>query len=141
MKVIPVPHLKGKFLPLTDETQSAHGAGEQMCISKKTQLVTVSVWPAVVTTKFWIGQACETLLGMDVLLQLDSRLEFSEREIEWNLRRLQKAKLTEHPIWASGKNDCGLINMEPVRVAGTPPPYTRQYPINRAAMEGIKPII
>lgn len=141
LTVIPPSYLKGESLPLTSDTQYAYGAGgERMCF-QKTQPVVLSVGPAEVVTSLWIGQACQPLLGMDVLLQLNSSLEFSEGKIAWNLRRLQKEELTQHPIWAKDKNDCGILDMDPVKLTGTPPPCTRQYPINRTAIEGIKPII
>ncbi|XP_048125581.1 uncharacterized protein LOC125311501 [Alosa alosa] len=50
-------------------------------------------------------------------------------EVLWNLRRLKREDLLEHPAWAKGRNDCGLLEMEPVRLTGKPPPCVKQCPI------------
>ncbi|XP_076118486.1 retrovirus-related Pol polyprotein from transposon 412 [Alosa pseudoharengus] len=78
---------------------------------------------------------------MDVLLSFNASLEFKEGEVSLNLRRLKREDLREHAAWAKGKNDCGLLDMEPVRLTGRPPPCVKQYPINRAALDGLRPII
>ncbi len=40
------------------------------------------------------------------------------------------------------KDDCGLLTgVEPVKLTGTPPPVTKQYPINKEAIQGIKLIV
>ncbi len=52
------------------------------------------------------------------------------------------AFLQNHPIWAKNKDDCGfLTGVEPVKLTGTPPPVTKQYPISKEAIQGIKPIV
>ncbi len=52
------------------------------------------------------------------------------------------AFLQNHPIWAKDKDDCGLLTgVEPVKLTGTPPPVTKQYPINKEAIQGIKLIV
>ena len=58
-----------------------------------------------------------------------------------NLRILQREDLQDHPVYAKGKTDCGLLNMEPVKLTGRMPPSVKQYPLNKAAVDGIRPII
>ncbi len=48
------------------------------------------------------------------------------------------AVLQNHPIWAKDKDDCRfLTDAEPVKLTGTPPPVTKQYPISKEAIHGI----
>ena len=141
LTVLPASYANSNILPLTDRVQRCYGVGGQAVTLRQTQPVTISVGPTEITSNLWVGEACQALLGMDVLLKLNSSLNFSEGKVVWNLRRLQKKDIAQHPIWAEGKNDCGLLDMEPVLLTGTHPPSTRQYPLSKDAIDGIRPII
>ena len=78
---------------------------------------------------------------MDVLLCMDASLDFKDGEVTMNLRSLQREDFQDHPIWAKGKTDCGLLDMEPVKLKGRIPPSVKQYPLNSAAIDGLRPII
>lgn len=92
------------------------------------------------------------ILGMDLLRQLHLTLDLSSDSASIKIASAQIAKdsvlppefshLQGHLIWAEDKDDCGfLTSVEPVKLTGTPPPATKQYPINQEAVKGIKPII
>lgn len=89
---------------------------------------------------------------MDILRQLHLTLDMSSESASIKIASVQVstdnaiapeyAFLQNHPIWAKEKDECGLLTgVEPVKLTGTPPPVTKQYPISKEAIQGVKPII
>ncbi|KAL2102074.1 hypothetical protein ACEWY4_003835 [Coilia grayii] len=142
LTIIPAAFAKRHNIPLSDKMRTAYSAGGDKLKLQQTETIDFNLGPTEVTCRIWVSNhICEPILGMDVLLTLNASLDFNDGEVTWNLRRIQASNLEGHPIWAKGKNDCGLLDMEPVKLTGKPPPSTKQYPINRAAIEGLRPII
>ncbi|KAL2103890.1 hypothetical protein ACEWY4_000758 [Coilia grayii] len=142
LTIIPAAFAKRHDIPLSDKMRTAYSAGGDKLKLQQTETIDFNLGPTEVTCRIWVSNhICEPILGMDVLLTLNASLDFNDGEVTWNLRRIQASDLEGHPIWAKGKNDCGLLDMEPVKLTGKPPPSTKQYPINRAAIEGLRPII
>lgn len=106
---------------LTLETIHVTGATGNGTFLTKTQPLTL-FGPHVITTAVWVGKVTQSLLGMDVLMNLNSDLQFRDGKVTWQLRTLVSIDVQSHPIWANNKTDCGLLDMEPVKFTGTPPP-------------------
>ena len=49
---------------------------------------------------------------------MDASLDFKDGEVTMNLQSLQREDLKDHTVWAKGKTDCGLLDMEPVKLTG-----------------------
>ena len=120
----------------------ARSAGGHCLQLSQTNPINFAVGPTEITIQLWTGEEIqEALLGMDVLLCMDASLDFKDGEVTMNIRSLKREDLQDHPVWAKGKTDCGLLVMEPVKLTGKIPPCVKQYPLNRAAVDGLRPII
>ena len=64
------------------------------------------------------------ILGMDALSQLSMQLDFETEKPKLSVLAAQVANplITNHPIWSKDKDECGLLDTEPVRLTGKPPP-------------------
>ena len=117
----------------------ACSAGGHCLQISQTDSINFAVGPTEITIQLCTGDdSQEALPGMDVLLCMDASLDFKDGGVTMNLRSLQREYLQDHPAWAKGKTDCSLLDVE---LTGRMPPSVRQYPLNRAAVDGLRPII
>lgn len=141
LTVIPSSLANKIELSLSQEHITANGAGGGDIILRKTKPIVLCIGPYQVETKVWVGEITQSLLGLDVLLKLNSSLTFENGKATWCLRRLEKTDLQQHSIWSRDKNDCGLLQMTPVSFTGRTPPSTKQYPLSKESIQGILPIV
>ncbi len=71
---------------LTSETIHVTGATGNGTFLTKTQPLTLLFGPHVITTAVWVGKVTQPLLGMDVLINLNSDLQFRDGKVTWQLR-------------------------------------------------------
>ncbi|KAG9281519.1 hypothetical protein AMEX_G33 [Astyanax mexicanus] len=127
-------------LSLTDKHITAEGLGNAGISLSLSAPVDVNLGPKTISWQFWVGKV-ENILGMDFLRKLNCSLSINADSCVWNIASLKQSDLADHPIWSDDKDDCGLLDMEPVILTGSQPPCTKQYPINKEALQGIVPII
>lgn len=73
---------------LTSETVHVTGATGNGTFLTKTQPLTLLSGPHVITTAVWVGKVTQPLLGMDVLMNLHSDLQFRDWIVTWQLRTI-----------------------------------------------------
>ncbi|XP_038670829.1 uncharacterized protein LOC119975237 isoform X1 [Scyliorhinus canicula] len=123
------------------EKIEAFAAGGDSVPLRKTKPLLLEFGPHQLMASIWVGLVTQALLGMDILSQLNSSLNFNNGKITWSIRRIKKDEIQHLPIWAVDKNDCGLLKMDPIIFMGAAPPCTKQYPISKTSIPCILPII
>lgn len=142
ISVLPTGLAKSLSVPLSGKSVAVQGVSGDAIMLTQSEPVEISFGPQTITSSLWVGDiASEPLLGMDLLSELESVLQFTPSGPKWQVCALKKEHVQEHPIWSTDKDDCGLLDMEPVKLSGKPPPHTKQYPINPEALNEIKPIV
>lgn len=151
--VIPTKLAESLNIPYKKTKLCLTGVIGEDSVLYETPSIEVQLGPKTLTTKLLCAPLnTGAILGMDLLRQVHLTLDMSSESASIKISSAQVstnnattpkyAFLQNHPIWAKDKDDCGfLTGVEPVKLTGTPPPVTKQYPINKEAIQGIKPII
>ncbi len=151
--VIPTKLAQGLNIPYKKTKLCLTGVIGEDSVLYETPPIEVQFGPKTLTTKLLCAPLnTGTILGMDLLRQINLTLDMSSESTSIKISSAQistnnatppeYAFLQNHPIWAKDKDDCGLLTgVEPVKLTGTPPPVTKQYPINKEAIQGIKLIV
>lgn len=65
------------------------------------------------------------ILAIDVISQLHMQLDFESAMPKHSAlaSQVMDPMISNHPIGTKDKNDCGLLDIEPVRLTGMPPPH------------------
>ncbi len=151
--VIPTKLAQGLNIPYKKTKLCLTGVIGEDSVLYETPPIEVQFGPKTLTTKLLCAPLnTGAILGMDLLRQINLTLDMSSESTSIKISSAQistnnatppeYAFLQNHPIWAKDKDDCGLLTgVEPVKLTGTPPPVTKQYPINKEAIQGIKLIV
>ncbi len=151
--VIPTKLAQGLNIPYKKTKLCLTGVIGEDSVLYETLPIEVQFGPKTLTTKLLCAPLnTGAILGMDLLRQINLTLDMSSESTSIKISSAQistnnatppeYAFLQNHPIWAKDKDDCGLLTgVEPVKLTGTPPPVTKQYPINKEAIQGIKLIV
>ncbi len=151
--VIPTKLAQGLNIPYKKTKLCLTGVIGEDSVLYETPPIEVQFGPKTLTTKLLCAPLnTGAILGMDLLRQINLTLDMSSESTSIKISSAQistnnatppeYAFLQNHPIWAKDKDDCGLLtDVEPVKLTGTPPPVTKQYPINKEAIQGIKLIV
>ncbi len=151
--VIPTKLAQGLNIPYKKTKLCLTGVIGEDSVLYETPPIEVQLGSKTLTTKLLCAPLnTGAILGMDLLRQINLTLDMSSESTSIKISSAQistnnatppeYAFLQNHPIWAKDKDDCGLLTgVEPVKLTGTPPPVTKQYPINKEAIQGIKLIV
>ncbi len=151
--VIPTKLAQGLNIPYKKTKLCLTGVIGEDSVLYETPPIEVQFGPKTLTTKLLCAPLnTGAILGMDLLRQINLTLDMSSESTSIKISSAQISTnnatppeyvfLQNHPIWAKDKDDCGLLTgVEPVKLTGTPPPVTKQYPINKEAIQGIKLIV
>ncbi len=151
--VIPTKLAQGLNIPYKKTKLCLTGVIGEDSVLYETPPIEVQFGPKTLTTKLLCAPLnTGAILGMDLLRQINLTLDMSSESTSIKISSAQistnnatppeYAFLQNHPNWAKDKDDCGLLTgVEPVKLTGTPPPVTKQYPINKEAIQGIKLIV
>ncbi len=151
--VIPTKLAQGLNIPYKKTKLCLTGVIGEDSVLYETPPIEVQFGPKTLTTKLLCAPLnTGAILGMDLLRQINLTLDMSSESTSIKISSAQistnnatppeYAFLQNHPIWAKDKDGCGLLTgVEPVKLTGTPPPVTKQYPINKEAIQGIKLIV
>ncbi len=151
--VIPTKLAQGLNIPYKKTKLCLTGVIGEDSVLYETPPIEVQFGPKTLSTKLLCAPLnTGAILGMDLLRQINLTLDMSSESTSIKISSAQistdnatppeYAFLQNHPIWAKDKDDCGLLTgVEPVKLTGTPPPVTKQYPINKEAIQGIKLIV
>ncbi len=151
--VIPTKLAQGLNIPYKKTKLCLTGVIGEDSVLYENPPIEVQFGPKTLTTKLLCAPLnTGAILDMDLLRQINLTLDMSSESTSIKISSAQistnnatppeYAFLQNHPIWAKDKDDCGLLTgVEPVKLTGTPPPVTKQYPINKEAIQGIKLIV
>ena len=86
-----------RHISMGDRLITAQGASGGNIKLQQTKPTRIHLGPHEVTTQIWVELLQQALLGMDILIQLNSSLDF---KVTWSINPLKKKDWTNHPIWA-----------------------------------------